>query len=366
MRGKKWAALSIVGIALVAVGVVLAIMLLNPGMGGPAKNTTGTTIDNATQTAVAKKTINVISTKPAFQLVQRWAAEYNNGQSAATVQVSYLEEAAMRGDSDLAITGNVSLYNSSYVPLSAQAVAIVYNLPGFPDISSGLKLDASVLSRIFAGNITEWNDPAIKGANQNLNLPNERIVIFYDSVDSNSSESLLQQYLSSGIKWPEGSTATLGPDELAAMVRKTPYSIGYVDFAYAVQTKMTFAAIKNTHGEYVIPSMDSIGQAADTAIQIQNASSTNQTAIVAPPFINSSNLGNSSYPIVGLYYADTPRINDSGRNATLDFVRWIINENGGQQTLSEVQYPPIYLDNKPLISYAEEITRYNNSSRAKG
>jgi len=359
VRKRKWAEFLIIGIALVIVGMVLSPMLLHPGV-RPQANTTGSTVDNATHIAEAKKTIKLISTKSAFPFVQRWVAEYNNDQSIATVQASYLDEASKGGNNDLAITGIASPFNNSYVPVSAQAVAIVYNLPSFPDISSGLNLNSTTLSRIFTGNITYWADPAIKSANKDLNLPNERITIFYDNVDSNSSESLLQQYLSSSIKWPHDSIGTSGPDELAAMVRKTPYSIGYVDFSYAIQTKMTFAAIKNAHGEYIIPSMDSIRKAADTAIQIQNASSTNKTA-VAPPSINSSSLGNGSYPIVGLYYAAIPSINDNGTNATLDFVRWIINDNGGQQTLSEVQYPSIYHDNKPLIAYADEITRSNSS-----
>jgi ABC-type phosphate transport system substrate-binding protein len=77
--------------------------------------------------------------------------------------------------------------------------------------------------------------------------------------------------------------------------------------------------------------------------------------------INSSRLGNSSYPIVGLYYAALAD-NASSRNATLDFVKWIISENGGQQTLSEVQYPSIYRDNDPLATYAETIR--NNTIEA--
>ena len=138
-----------------------------------------------------------------------------------------------------------------------------------------------------------------------------------------------------------------------AMVRKTPYSVGYVDFSYAIQTKMTFAAVANPSGEYVIPSIDSIGQAANTSMQIQNASGINQ-ATATPPMINSSRIGNSSYPIIGLYYAALAN-NASNRNSTLDFVKWITSENEGQQTLSEIQYPPIYRDNDPLAAYAEAI-----------
>jgi ABC-type phosphate transport system substrate-binding protein len=359
VKKKRQLTLAIAGIALVIAGAISAALLFQPTPEKP-NNGTETAAANVTQ----KTIINVISTKSAFPFVQRWAAQYNNEQSAATVQVSYLEDADLRENNNLAIVGGISSRNNSYIPVSAQAVAIVYNLPSFPDIPSGLKLDANLLSRIFNGSIAEWNDAAIKNLNPELNLPNNRIVVFHEDTDSRSSTTLLKRYLSSdAIKWPDSSNTASGPDELAAMVRKTPYSIGYVDFSYAIQTKMTFAAVANPSGKYVIPSIDSVGQAANTSMQIQNASGINQ-ATATPPMINSSRLGNSSYPIIGLYYAALAH-SASNRNATLDFVKWITSENGGQQTLSEIQYPPIYRDNEPLAAYAEAI-RNNTIGTTKG
>jgi hypothetical protein len=61
-------------------------------------------------------------------------------------------------------------------------------------------------------------------------------------------------------------------------------------------------------------------------------------------------LGNGSYPITGLYYAAIP---GNASNATLDFVGWMAKREGGQQVLSEVQYPPIYWENGPLAAYAK-------------
>jgi ABC-type phosphate transport system substrate-binding protein len=73
------------------------------------------------------------------------------------------------------------------------------------------------------------------------------------------------------------------------MVRKIPYSIGYVDFSYAIQTKMTFAAIAEPHSDkYIIPSIDSISHTVNTALQIQNisnASQTTSTITTLPPLI---------------------------------------------------------------------------------
>jgi phosphate transport system substrate-binding protein len=225
-----------------------------------------------------------------------------------------------------------------------------------------MKLNATLLSSIFNGTITRWDDPAIKNLNQGMNLPSEMIIIVHESKNS-SSLALLERYLSSDITWPDNSTSALGPDELAATVRKTPYSIGYVDFSYATQTRMTFASMAVGSGEYVVPSTDSIGHTINEAMQVQNLTATNQTTTnLTSPFINASRLGNTSYPLVGLYYALIPENNDINRNATVDFVSWIINQGKGQRTLSEVQYPSIYHNNELLVTYAETIIN-NTSSR---
>jgi ABC-type phosphate transport system substrate-binding protein len=203
--------------------------------------------------------------------------------------------------------------------------------------------------------LTQWNDPAIRNLNQDFNLPAERIIVVHESGNS-SSLALLERHISMDIKWPGKSVNVVGPDELAATVRKTPYSIGYVDFSYATQTRMTFAAVANPYGEYVLPSMDSISKTVNSSMQVQNVSSIDRTDILIPPVMNTSMLGNSSYPLTGLYYASMPdNMSDATRNATLDFVRWIINEDRGQQALSEVQYPPIYQINEALMTYAEAI-----------
>jgi phosphate transport system substrate-binding protein len=241
-------------------------------------------------------------------------------------------------------------------------VAIVYNIPSFPDIPSGLRLNSTMLFFILNGSITRWDDAAIKDLNPSLNLPDERIVVVHSSDDDNNNGSsssslmLLNQYLGpQSLSWPKNdSIAASGPAELAEMVRKIPYSIGYVDFSYAVQTRMTYAAIGDADGDYIVPSTQSIDRAVDVALQFHN-SNTDRSSSQQPPTINASRIVNGSYPTVGLYYASLlANDNIEGRiAATLDFVEWIISENGGQQTLLEVQYPPIYRGNEQLATYAK-------------
>lgn len=403
-RIKRLALIS-VGVAVIAIVVAISSTVLFHST--PRPNTSKTLITNTTEksstqtttpiennnatkaVALQKRTISVVSTASAFPFVQRWVAQYNNDEQAlANIRISYLNEIdaykAIK-DNDMAILGHIARsynnnYNSSYyIPVSAQAVAIVYNIPSFPDIPSGLKLNADLLSRIFNGNVTEWDDKAIKDLNEDLNLPHEKIIVIHEGQNSSSSDLLMNYIHPNPLKWPdkEGSSIIMrAPDELASMVRKTPYSIGYVDFSYTIQTKMTFAALANPeNGDYILPSADSINQAVNTTLQIKNiTSNSNNSKQIAPtpPLINSTRLGNGSYPIVGLYYAvenDEKQDNNSidNRNATLDFIKWIIDNSKGQQILSEVQYPSIYNDNNQLLSiYAQsvitnQINAYNNT-----
>jgi phosphate transport system substrate-binding protein len=328
----------------------------------------------ATTTTIMPTTIDIVSATSAFPFVQRWVAQYENQQLATSgnVNVDYLTDreiiVAEGGSdrSDLAIVGVPDENNNNilYVPVSAQAVAIVYNIPSFPDIPSGLRLNSTTLFLILNGSITRWDDAAIKNSNPSLNLPDERIVVVHSGDDNNSSSTsslvLLNQYLGlQSLSWPKNdSIAASGPAELAEMVRKIPYSVGYVDFSYAVQTRMTYAAIGDANGDYIVPSTQSIGRAVDVALQFHNSSTDRSSSQQQPPpTINASRLVNGSYPIVGFYYAGLLTNDDKeGRDdvATLDFVKWIISEGGGQQTLLEVQYPPIYPgNNKQLATYTK-------------
>lgn len=337
-------------------------------------------------------TLNIFSTTSAFPFVQRWIAQYEDLQpeSSGGLNVDYLADREINtaeGDTargNLAIVGvpNETNNDTVHIPVSAQAIAIVYNIPSFPDIPSGLRLNSTTLFLIFNGSITQWDDPMIKELNPGLNLPDEGIIVVHsdeDDYDTNSysnmgggnssSQLLLGQYLGlNRISWPKNDSITVsGPAELAEMVRKTPYSIGYVDFSYAIQTRMTYAAIGDAQGDYIVPSTESIGRAVDLALQFQNSSEDElllqqQELHLPPPAINASRVVNESYPIVGLYYA-TLSIENAFNNsdgeegkrrteAVLDFVEWITSEGGGQQTLLEVQYPSIYSGNKQLAAYA--------------
>ena len=198
-----------------------------------------------------------------------------------------------------------------YFPVQIGPIAIAYNLSGVSD----LKLDATVLAEIFSGKITTWNDPAIKALNPSASLPSSSISLEVRS-DSSGTTANFSQYLvdaagsawtlgtSSIISFPKSAHANDGGSAVAAAVKATPDSIGYVDFSTATATGLTAASIKNSAGDYVAPS-----SAGATAAATHVTPKANLT------FLTVDEPGATSYPITyqswDLVYAKQPNANDA-------------------------------------------------------
>lgn len=405
MNSKRKIALAsvIAAAALAAITITFSPTIDQMPNGNVPGNTTGTgnttdnvPIRNETATEPAsdkpKTVINVISSPSAFPFVEKWTAQYNNEENLGIAKVNYSNEVddvsmysnisdfLAHNSADLAITGrvvsaseNFTYSKSPFLPVSPQAIAIVYNIPSFPDIPSGLRLDAPTLAAILGGNITYWDDPKIKTLNPDMNLPNEKITIVHEG-KAGSASDLLGRYLfvsNQTINWPEGSLVGDSADNLSTIVRQTPYSIGYVDFSYAIQTKMTYAALQNSDGEYISPSIDSIDKAIQNGTLIERPEVNNDWSGIMsemrsrllPPTTSIGQLGNGSYPIVGFYYAAFEKdvINretidaDNKAVAITDLVKWIVNDQQGQKVLQDMQYPSIYEQNKVLKDYLDTM-----------
>jgi phosphate transport system substrate-binding protein len=167
-------------------------------------------------------------------------------------------------------------------------MAIAYNVPGAP---THVKLDGATLSKIFLGQITNWNDPAIAALNKGANLPNLKITPVFRS-DGSGSSYALTDYLSSvngtwkskiGVStqpaFPAGQGAK-GSGGVAGLISRTSGSSGYVDVAYAVTNHIRFAAVRNRAGAFLFPSLRRI-QAA--ALAFPKVPANNEIHIVDPP-----------------------------------------------------------------------------------
>ena len=159
-------------------------------------------------------------------------------------------------------------------PMVIGGVVPVVHLDG---IESGqLKLNATLLTDIFLGNISKWNDPAIKKINPALPLPDREIVVVHRADGSGTTwiftnylekvSSKWKEMVGSGraVKWPRGMGGK-GNEGVASYVQRVKGAIGYVEFAYALQNKMTHVALQNRAGAFVEPTVDAFRAAAESA-----------------------------------------------------------------------------------------------------
>jgi phosphate transport system substrate-binding protein len=205
-------------------------------------------------------------------LYAKWAADYNK---ATGVKINYQSVGSGAGikqidsktvafgasdmplkDEDLAKKGQMQF------PTVIGGVVPVVNIKG---IASGqLKLTGQVLGDIYLGKITKWTDPAIKALNPSLALPDETIAPVRRA-DGSGTSFIFTNYLSkvnpewkakvgegTAVNWPAGAGGK-GNEGVAAFVNRLPNSIGYVEYAYVKQSKMTYAQMQNSAGNFVAP-----------------------------------------------------------------------------------------------------------------
>lgn len=237
-----------------------------------------------------------------------------------------------------------------HIPESLGGVVVVYNIPEVPN--KGLKLTADVVSKIFLGEITKWNDSAITAANPGLNLPAKDIVTAHRS-DGSGTTFVFTDYLTTvsptwdekvgagkSVPWPTG-LAAAGNEGVAGIVKSTEYAIGYIELAYAFQTGMNYAFIQNADKTaFIEPTLDSIsaasGGVADT-LPASEDSWTHVTIVNAP--------GPDSYPIASftylLVYDDLKQVtkNKDQAKAVIHMIHWMITD--GQEFSSSLLYVPL-------------------------
>jgi phosphate transport system substrate-binding protein len=225
-----------------------------------------------------------------------------------------------------------------YFPILASPITVSYNLPG---VSKQLQLSAPVIANIFQAKITKWNDPAIMADNPGVTLPSTPIVIAHRS-DSSGTTANFSAFLvaaapsvwklgsSSTINWPANSRGGNGNSGVASIIKSTPGAIGYVDYADAKASGLTYATVKNSAGTYIAPS--STGASAALS-QVTVKPDLTFSAVWAP--------GATSYPITApswvLIYQKQPNVNDT--KMLQAYIGYL--EGAGQKLLSTLGYAPL-------------------------
>jgi phosphate transport system substrate-binding protein len=225
-------------------------------------------------------------------------------------------------------------------PMIIGGVVAVVNIAG---IKPGeLLLDGPTIASIYMGDISRWDDPAIKKLNPKLSLPKLDIAPIYRS-DGSGTNFLFTNYLSkvspsfaqkiganTSVQWPVGIGAK-GNEGVANQTTQTSGAIGYVEYAYVKQTSMTYARMINHDGKYAVPEARSFQAAAANA---DWAKADNYYLILT------DQPGADSWPITGasfiLMHADSK---DSNTAAALKFFDWAYK--GGQKMAEDLDYVPL-------------------------
>ena len=220
------------------------------------------------------------------------------------------------------------------------AVVPIYHLEG---LAQDLKFTPETLADIYLGKITRWNDPLIRRSNKSVSLPDAEIVVVHRT-DGSGTSYAWSDYLSktsvewkrtvgagTTLHWPVGKGAERN-DGVAALVERTPNSIGYVELVYAIQHQLSFGAVQNAAGEYIRADLSSLNAAA-------TAEAGGHAAAASSSITNAS--GKDAYPIAAFtFLLLTEQATDNRKRAALfELLQWVLTS--GQKECSALGYAPL-------------------------
>jgi phosphate transport system substrate-binding protein len=302
-------------------------------------------------------------------IYQKWFSEYNKitpnakfdyqsiGSGGGIKQITAKtvdfggSDAPMKDEDLKAAPGEIL-----HIPTVLGADVVTYNLPG---VQADLKFTPEAIAGVFLGTIKKWNDPLIASINPGVSLPAADITVVHRS-DGSGTSYVWTDYLSkvspewkakigagTSVNWPVGVGAK-GNEGVTGQVKQTPNSLGYVELIYAEQNNLSFASVKNSSGEFIKPSLDSITAAAagavnqmpdDLRVSITNAS------------------GKDAYPISSFTYflVYKNQDNQAKGKALVAFLWWALHD--GQKYARDLHYAPLAPE---VVQKAEQKIRSIN------
>jgi phosphate transport system substrate-binding protein len=211
-----------------------------------------------------------------------------------------------------------------------------YNIPG---VTGEVKFTPDVLAGIFLGKIANWNDKAITSVNPGVNFPDKPIIVIHRSEGSGTT-FIWTDYLSkispewksrvgsnASVQWPVG-LGGKGNEQVAGLIRQMPGAIGYIELIYAVQNKISYGSVRNSAGNFVKASLDSVTAAAASAPKMP---ADFRVSITDPP-------GKDAYPISSFTWLLIPQqAKDPAKGKILvEFLNWMVTD--GQKMTNALSY----------------------------
>jgi phosphate transport system substrate-binding protein len=282
-------------------------------------------------------------------LMQQWANDWKAkhgdditygavGSGAGIQQITARSVDFGASDAPLKPSQAQACNNCVQIPWGLTAVTVPYNLPGV----KGLKLTPSVLSQIYLGKISSWDNAQIKRINPGKNLPSTHITVAFRS-DGSGDTYAFTNYLwkvspewkskvgiyATSVNFPVG-VGGRGNDGIASVVQSTNGAIGYISASYAISHNMPVAAVQNAAKKYTLPNLRNISEAAKT---IRRIPANNEMHIVNP-----SKKLSKAYPLCTFTYAIVPK--GSGKKALLaSFIKYAISD--GQRFGAALDFAPL-------------------------
>ncbi len=302
--------------------------------------------------ALAQTTLNGAGATFPYPMYSKWFNEYHNAHP--DIQINY-QSIGSGGGIRQVLAGTVDFGASDgpmsdeqlsqakvkilHVPTVLGAVVPAYNVPG---VSGEVNFTPEVLSGIFLGKITNWNDKAIASANKDVKFPDQPIIVVHRS-DGSGTTYIFTDYLSkissdwangpgkgTSVKWPVG-LGGKGNEGVAGTVRQMAGAMGYVELIYAVQNKISYGSVKNTSGAFVKASLDSVTAAAAS---VKTMPADFRVSITNAP-------GKEAYPIASFTWLLIPaQSKDAAKGKIIaDFLNWMVDD--GQKMTAALTYAPL-------------------------
>ncbi len=286
-----------------------------------------------------------------YPLYSKWFSEF---QKKSGVEINYQSIGSGGGINQL-LKGTVD-FGASDAPMTDQelaksptkivhiptvlgAVVLAYNLP---EVKVPLKLSSEIVAELFSGKVQKWNDAKIAALNPGVVLPSTALLPVYRA-DGSGTTAIFTDYLAKvspefkssvgsgkSVKWPTG-LGGKGNEGVTGVIKQTPGAIGYVELVYAESNKMAVAQLKNSAGQFVMPTLESVTAAALGALKTMPAD-------YRVSITNAE--GKKAYPISGFTYL---LVQKSGKGpkqqAIKDLLKWTVTE--GQKMAPALSYAPL-------------------------
>ncbi|MBQ8570007.1 MAG: phosphate ABC transporter substrate-binding protein PstS [Kiritimatiellae bacterium] len=296
-----------------------------------------------------KTTINGAGASFPAPVYQNWTHSYS--QTTTGVQVNYQSLGSGAGINQIK-AGTIDFAGSDnpltleeqnefglvQFPMLTGGVVVIVNIPGVEN--NQLKLSRENLANIFLGKIVNWNDPKL--ASDNPNLPDLPITVVRRA-DASGTSFIFTNFLSkispeweknvgfgSSVKWPVGIGGQKNPG-VCNSVAKISGSIGYTEYTYAVEAKLTMVQLENKAGNYVVPTIDNF---------IAGAAAADWANTPGYYMVLTDQSGENSYPILGVTYILYRKDLAADRKADLiKYFDWCFNT--GAAAAKRLQYVPL-------------------------